>query len=124
MKRLCVVVAVSVGVWGCADSVERDARRAYELTLPAPADGSGWSISRESGGRVTTGQIRIEDSWNQYAGWARPRLLTEFDSVIATDGQRLLFGKSLTGDVYRLELRMPDPPQGSYVSATFTARPF
>jgi hypothetical protein len=51
-------------------------------------------------------------------------LVPEFDSVIAADGQRLLFGKSLAGDVYRLELRMPDPPPGSYVSATFTARPF
>jgi hypothetical protein len=113
-----------LGVWGCADSVERDARRVYELTLPASADGSGWSISRESGGRVATWQIRIDGSWNQYVQWARPRLVPEFDSVIATDGHRMVFAKSLAGDVYRLELRLPDPSQGSYVRATFTARPF
>jgi hypothetical protein len=124
VKRFCIAVALSVSAWGCADSVERDGRRAYELTLPAADNGSGWSISRESGGRVATWQIRIEGSWNQYAEWARPRLLPEFDSVIATDGQRLVFGKSLAGDVYTLELRLSDPPQGSYVSATFTARPF
>ena len=68
-------------------------------------------------------QIRIEGSWDQYAEWVRRRLLTEFDSVIATDGQRLLFEKLLAGDVYRLELRMPDAPQGADVTATFTARP-
>jgi hypothetical protein len=124
VKRLCVLTTLAASVWGCADSVERDARRAYELTLPAADNGSGWSISREDGGRVATWQIRIEGSWNQYAEWARPRLLPEFDSVVATDGQRLLFGKSLAADVYRLELRMPDPPQGSFVTATFTARPF
>jgi hypothetical protein len=124
VKRLCIAVALSVSAWGCADSVERDARRAYEVTLPAPSDGSGWSISRDGDRRVATWQIRIDGPWDKYADWVRPRLLKEFDSVNEGDTLRLEFVKSLTGDVYTLELRRPDPPQGAYVTATFTARAF
>jgi hypothetical protein len=29
VKRLCVLATLAAGVWGCADSVERDARRVY-----------------------------------------------------------------------------------------------
>jgi hypothetical protein len=123
VKRLCVI-SLCVGLWGCADSVDRAARRAYELTLPALSDGSGWSISRDASGRVATWQVRIEGSWDTYAQWVQPRLMKEFDSVTALGTQRLQFGKSLTGDVYTLELRLPDPPQDAYVTATFVARPF
>lgn len=123
MKRLCVV-ALCVGVWGCADSVERAARRVYELTLPAPSDGSGWSINRDGIGRVARWQVRIDGSWDTYVQWVGPRLLKEFESITPMDMQRLQFRKSLAGDVYMLELRMPEPPQAAYVTATFTARPF
>lgn len=123
MKRLCVV-ALCVGVWGCADSVERTARRAYELTLPAPSDGSGWSSSRDRTGRVARWQVRIDGSWETYVQWVQPRLLKEFESITSPDTQRLQFRKSLAGDVYTLELRMPESPRAAYVTATFTARPF
>jgi hypothetical protein len=123
VKRLCLV-ALCVGVWGCADSVERAASRAYELTLPAPSDGSGWSISRDRTGRVATWQVRIEGSWETYLQWVRPRLLEEFESITSTDTQRLQFRKSLAGDVYTLELRMPEPSSAAYVTAIFTARAF
>jgi hypothetical protein len=73
---------------------------------------------------MATWQIRIDDSWDKYADWVRPRLLNEFDSVTKADMLRLEFGKSLPGDVYTLELRRPDPPQPGYVTATFTARAF
>ena len=73
---------------------------------------------------MATWQIRIDDSWDKYAEWVRPRLLKEFDSVTEADTQRLRFGKSLAGDMYALELRYADPPQGMHVTATFTARPF
>jgi hypothetical protein len=117
-------VALCVGVRGCADSVERAARRAYELTLPAPSDGSGWSISRDGTGRVARWQVRIGGSWDEYAQWVRPRLMKEFKDIASMDTQRLQFAKSLDGDVYTLELRMPDRLAGAYVAATFTARPF
>jgi hypothetical protein len=123
VKRVCVA-AFCVAVWGCADSVERAARRTYESTLPAPSDGSGWAISRDGAGRVARWQVRIGGSWDEYAQWVRPRLMTEFKQVASMGTQRLQFAKSLDGDVYTLELRMPDPPGGAYVTATFTARPF
>ena len=123
MKRVCVV-ALCVAVWGCADSVERAARRTYESTLPAPSDGSGWSISRDGAGRVARWQVRISGSRDEYAQWVRPRLMKEFKEIASMDTQRLQFAKSLDGDVYTLELRMPDPPGTAYVIATFTARPF
>ena len=66
MKRVCVV-ALCLAVWGCADSVERAARRAYELTLPAPSDRSGWSISSDGTGRVARWQVRIDGSCENYA---------------------------------------------------------
>ena len=56
--------------------------------------------------------------------WVRPRLLKEFESITSPDTQRLQFRKSLAGDVYTLELDMPEPPLAAYVTATFTARPF
>lgn len=40
------------------------------------------------------------------------------------DTRRVQFAKSLDGDVYTLELRMPDRLTGAYVAATFTAPPF
>ena len=123
MKRVCVV-ALCLVVWGCADSVERAARSTYELTLPAPSDGSGWSISREGTGRVARWQVRIGGSWDDYAQWVRPRLTNEFKEIASIDTQRLHFAKSLDGDAYTLELRMPDPPGTAFVTATFTARPF
>jgi hypothetical protein len=113
-----------VAVWGCADSVERAARRTYESTLPAASDGSGWSISRDGTGRVARWQVRIGASWDEYTQWVRPRLMKEFKEIASMDTLRLQFVKSLDGDVYTLELRMPDPPGAAYVTATFTARPF
>ena len=123
MKRLCLL-ALCVGVWGCADSVERAGRRAYELTLPAPSDGSGWPISRDRTGRVARWQVRIEGTWDNYVQWVRPILLKEFDSVASPDKRRLQFRRSLDGDAYMLELLMPEPPRAVYVTATFTARSF
>ncbi len=123
VKRLCVV-ALCVGFWGCADSVEGDTGRTYELTLPAPSDGSGWSIHRDGAGRVARWQVRIDGSWDTYVQWVRPRLLKKFESIASTNRERLQFRKSLAGDVYTLELRMPEPPRAAYVTATFTARPF
>jgi hypothetical protein len=117
-------VALCLTVWGCADSVERAARRTYEATLPAPSDGSGWSISRDGAGRVARWQARIRGSWDAYAQWVRPRLLKEFKEIASVNTQRLQFVKSLNGDVYTLELRMPDRLAPAYVTATFTARPF
>ena len=121
MNRLCVV-ALCMGLWGCADSVERAARRAYELTLPALSDGSGRSSSRDRTGRVARWQVRIDGSWDMYVQWVRPRLLEEFEPIPSPDMQRLQFRKSLAGDVYMLELRMPEPPRAAYVTAIFTAR--
>jgi hypothetical protein len=123
VKRVCAV-ALCLAVWGCADSVERAARRTYESTLPAPSDGSGLSISRDGTGRVARWQVRIGGSWDEYAQWVRPRLMKEFKEIASVDTQRLQFAKSLDGDVYTLDLRMPDPPESAYVTATFTARPF
>jgi hypothetical protein len=123
VKRVCVV-ALCVAVWGCADSVERAARRTYESTLPAPSDGSGWSISRDGTGRVARWQVRMGGSWDEYKQWVRPRLMKEFKEIASVDTQRLQFAKSLDGDVYTLELRMPDRLAAAYVTATFTARPF
>lgn len=123
MRRVCVV-ALCLAVCGCADSVERAARRTYESTLPAPSDGSGWSIRRDGGGRVARWQVRIGGSWDEYAQWVRPRLLKEFKEIASVDTQRLQFAKSLDGDVYTLELRMRDRLAAAYVTATFTARPF
>jgi hypothetical protein len=123
VKRVCVA-ALCVAVWGCADSVERAARRTYESTLPAPSDGSGWSISRDGTGRVARWQVRIGGSWDEYAQWVRPRLMKEFKEIASMDTQRLQFTKSLAGDVYMLELLMPESQAAAYVTATFTARPF
>src|SRR5688572_31836959 len=75
--------------------IRSNATPAYELTLPAASDGSGWSISRDGDRRVATWQIRIDDSWDEYADWVRPRLLKEFDSVNEGDTLRLEFAKSL-----------------------------
>jgi hypothetical protein len=123
VKRVCVA-ALCVAVWGCADSVERAARRTYESTLPAPSDGSGWSISRDGTGRVARWQVRIGGSWDEYAQWVRPRLMKEFKEIASMDTQRLQFTKSLAGDVYTLELLMPESQAAAYVTATFAARPF
>jgi hypothetical protein len=123
VKRVCVV-ALCLAVWGCADSVDRAARRAYELTLPAPSDRSGWSISSDGTGMVARWQVRIDGSCENYAQWVRPRLIKEFKEIASVDTQRLQFAKSLDGDVYTLELRMPDRLAAAYVTATFTARPF
>ena len=98
MKHLCVV-SLCVGVWSCADSVERAARRTYELTLPAPSDGSGWSINRDGAGRVARWQVRLDGSWDTYVQWVRPQLLKEFESIASTNMERLQFQKSLAGDV-------------------------
>jgi hypothetical protein len=122
VKRL-VVLALCVFVWGCADAADDAARHAYELTLPVASDGSGLSITRDVSGRVATWHIRVDGAWNKYVEWVRPRLMKEFNSVTSSDTQRVVAVKSLTGDVYTLELRGPDPPQGQYATATFTARP-
>lgn len=71
MKRFGVIAACCM-VLSCTDSVDQAARRAYELTLPAPSDGSGWSVRRDGSGRVATWQILIEGSWDEYAVWVRP----------------------------------------------------
>lgn len=123
MKRFGIIAACCM-VLSCTDSVDRAARNAYELTLPSPGDGSGYSIRREASGRVATWQIRLEDSWDVYARWVQPRLTREFDTVVPTGGPGLLSKKALAADVYTLELRAPDPPQSGYVTATFSARPF
>ena len=111
-------------VLSCTDSVDRAARDAYELTLPSPGDGSGYSMRRDASARVATWQIRLEGSWDAYARWVQPRLTREFDTVVPTAGPGLLSKKTLAADAYILELRTPDPPQSGYVTATFTARPF
>lgn len=116
MRRVCVV-ALCLAVCGCADSVER-AARTYESTLPAPSDGSGWSISRDGVGRVARWQVRIGGSWAEYAQWVRPRLMKEFKEIASVDTQRLQFAKFLDGDVYTLELRVADPLAAAYVTAT------
>lgn len=123
LRRVCVVVICCV-IAGCADSIEQAAREAYELTLPAPSDGSGWSIRRDAGSRVATWQIRINRSWNDYAAWVRTRMTTTFDAVVPMGDRGILFKKSLKADQYTLEIRVADPPQAGYVTATFTARPF
>lgn len=123
MKRPWVI-ALFVGVWGCGDSVEQAARRADQLALPAPSDGSGWSINRDATGREARWQVRIDGPWDTYVRWLRPQLLKEFEWVKSKDMQRLLFRKSLAGDVYTLELRMPEPPRAAYVTAILAARPF
>ena len=123
MKRLGIIAACCM-VLSCADSVDRAARDAYELTLPSAGDGSGYSIRRDPSGRVATWQIRLEGSWDAYARWVQPRLTREFDTVVPTAAPGLLAKKALAADAYSLELRAPDSPQGGYVTATFTARPF
>ena len=125
MKRFSIIAACCM-VLSCtdSDSVARAAQDAYELTLPSPGDGSGYSIRREASGRVATWQIRLEGSWDAYARWVQLRLTREFDTVVPTAGPGLLSTKALPADAYMLELRAPDPPQGGYVTATFTARPF
>ena len=123
MKRLGIIAACCM-VLSCTDSADRAARDAYELTLPTAADGSGYSIRRDASGRVATWQIRLEGSWDAYARWVQPRLAREFETVVPTAGPGLLSKKGLAADAYMLELRAPDPPQGGYVTATFTARPF
>jgi hypothetical protein len=110
-------------VLSCADSVDRAARDAYEVTLRSPSDGSGYSIRRDASGRTATWQIRLEDSWEEYARWVQPRLTRQFDSVVPIPAPGLLFKKSLDGDECMLELRAPDPPQSGFVTATFVARP-
>ena len=117
------VIAICCIVGSCGDAVDRAARRAYELTLPAPADGSGWWIQRDATRRVATWQIRLQGPWDDYAAWVRPRLMREFDSVIATEGKGLLCSKALDGDRYTLEIRVVDPPQAGYATAALTARP-
>jgi hypothetical protein len=109
-----------LAVCGCADSVERAARRTYESTLPAPSDGSGWSNRRDGAGRVARWQVRIGGSW-EYTQWVRPRLMKEFKELASVDTQRLQFAKSLDGDVYTLELRLPDRLAAAYVTATYGA---
>lgn len=123
MKRLAVL-ALCLGFSDCADSVEHAARRSYDLTLPAPGDGSGWLVTRNAAERVATWRIRIDGCWEDYAQWIQPRLTKEFDSVTGSGTQRMVFVKTIAGDVYALELRAPDPPQREYVAAIFTARPF
>lgn len=123
MRRFGIIAACFM-VLSCTDSVDRAARRAYELTLPAPSDGTGWSVRRDSSGRVATWQIRIDGSWDEYAAWVQPRLLREFDAVVATPNRGLLFRKTVDADWYSVEIRAPEPPQPGYASATFTARPF
>jgi hypothetical protein len=122
VERACLIALCFMA--GCADSVDQAARAAYELTLPAAGDGSGWSVQRESGSRVTTWQIRNERSWREYAEWVRPRLMRSFDSVEVRGNNALVFSKALDGDRYTLEVRAADAPQDGHVTATFTARPF
>lgn len=92
MKRIGIVAACCM-VFGCADSVDRAAQNAYNLTLRSPSDGSGYSIRRDASGRVATWQIRIDDTWDAYASWVRPRLGRDFDDVTATPNQALMFSK-------------------------------
>ena len=123
MKRIGIVAACCM-VFGCADSVDRAAQNAYNLTLRSPSDGSGYSIRRDASGRVATWQIRIDDTWDAYASWVRPRLRRDFDDVTATPNQALMFRKALESDSYTLEIRAPDSQQQGYATATFTARPY
>ena len=123
MKRLGIVAACCM-VLGCADSVDRAAQKAYDLTLRSPSDGSGYSIRRDASGRVATWQIRIEESWDAYASWVRPRLLKDFGDAAPTPNRGLIFKKALDSDLYTVEIRAPDPPQNGYATATFTARPY
>lgn len=123
MKRVGIIAACCL-VLSCTDSVDHAARQAYELTLPAPSDGSGWSVRRDASGRVATWQIRIQGSWDEYAAWVRPRLLREFYEVVTMPSRGLLFKKSLDGDSYSVDIRPPELTQPAYATATFTARPF
>ena len=117
------IIAACCTALSCTDSVDRVAKNIYELTLPAPGDGSGYSIHPDASGRIATWQIRLKGSWEEYARWVQPRLTRQFDSVVPIPAPGLLFKKSLDGDAYMLELRAPDPPQSGYVTATFMARP-
>ena len=124
MKRLGILV-VCFTVLSCADSVDQAARHAYELTLPMSSDGSGWSVRRDASDRVATWQIRIETSWDEYAAWVQAQLSKDsYEAVAASASRELRFRKALKGDSYVVEIRAPEPAQGAYATATFTARPF
>lgn len=123
MNRICVIAICCVVAAGCGNSVDRAARRAYELTLPVAADGSGWWSQRDGTGRVATWQIRLQRPWDDYVAWVRPRLMSDFDSVVSIESKRLLCSKALDGDQYTLDIRMADTSQVGYATATFTARP-
>jgi len=124
VKRLGILV-VCLTVLSCADSVDQAARRAYELTLPMPSDGSGFSVRRDASDRVATWQIRIESSWDEYAVWVQAQLSKDsYEAVAARSSGDLLFRKALKGDSYVVEIRAPERAQGAYATAMFTARPF
>jgi hypothetical protein len=67
VRRVCVV-ALCLAVWGCADSVERAARRTCESTLPAPSDGSAHRLHADAGRAPRTSRSLLAALLRQSTG--------------------------------------------------------
>lgn len=124
MVRRPAALALCFTVAACGAFVDEGAERAYQLTLPAGASGTGVSVSRESARTTATWRIRSGQSWDDYAEWVKGQLMKDFGSAAHTEGKRLLFRKLLDGDVHTLEVEPGSDQQGPYIAVTFTARPF